>query len=82
MTLSDYPVTERAIKVNRITTANAFFESLSLSSCQLLGYLLLLGTMAFSTASYGHHNDSKAGTSDLSLYPAGWEPICDRGFWS
>ena len=72
MTLSDYPVTESAIKINRIAIANEFFESsLSLSSRKLLSYLLLFGAIAFSTASYAHHNDSKAGTSDLSRYPQG-----------
>ena len=50
--------------MNRITTTNGFLVSLSLNSGRLLGFLLLLGAMAFSTASYGHHNDSKAGTTD------------------
>lgn len=67
--MPDYPITERIISIKRITTAKGFLGSLSLSSCQLLSYLLLLGAMAFSTTSYGHHNDTKAGTSDLSLYP-------------
>ncbi|MDP1722464.1 MAG: hypothetical protein Q8L37_04610, partial [Candidatus Gottesmanbacteria bacterium] len=51
--------------------SNGFLERLSLSSGQLLGFLLLLGAMAFSTASYGHHTDSKAGTTASTHRPQG-----------
>ncbi len=69
MTLSDYPIAERSIKISHITIVKETLESLSLSSCQLFSYLLLLGTIAFSTVSYGHHNDSKAKTADLTHNP-------------
>ena len=50
---------------------NEFLERVSLSSGRLLSFLLLIGTMAFSAASYAHHDDAKAGTTDSKRRPQG-----------
>ena len=50
---------------------NEFLERISLHSGRLLSYLLLLVAMAFSAASYAHHDDSKAGTTDSKRHLQG-----------
>ncbi len=83
MTLpADHPITERTVRINRITTAKGFLGSFSLDSCQLLSYLLLLGAMVFSTVTYGHHNDSKVGATDFSHYPQGGSLFVTAAFGS
>ncbi|MDO8437479.1 MAG: sialidase family protein [Nitrosomonadaceae bacterium] len=67
--MPDYPITESTVRINRKTIARGFLGCLSLGSSRLLNYLLLLGAMAFSTASYGYH--PKAGTTDYTHYPQG-----------
>ena len=70
-TLPDYSITEITVRINNRKASSGFLERLSLNSALLLGFLLLLGAMAFSAASYGHHNDSKAGTTDSTHSPQG-----------
>lgn len=69
MAWPDYSIAEKTTCINNKKTAKGFFACLSLSSGQLLSYLMLLGAMAFSTASYGYH--PKAGTTDYTHYPQG-----------
>ncbi|WP_245727779.1 exo-alpha-sialidase [Nitrosovibrio tenuis] len=52
-------------------TANRLRRCLSLSYRQLLGCLLLIVAMAFSTASYSDHDRLTAGKADYSHYPRG-----------
>ena len=62
-TLPDYLITESTIHNQNKMASNRFLERILSGSNQLLGFLLLLGIMAFSPASYGHHNDPKTGTT-------------------
>ncbi|CAH1385271.1 sialidase family protein [Candidatus Nitrotoga sp. M5] len=76
----DQLTNERIFRINRITTARDFIGSLSISGAQLLSKLLLLGALALSTASYGDHNDIKAGTNDFSHYPQGGSLFVSTAF--
>ena len=51
--------------------SNGFLKRILLGGNQLLGFLLLLGTMVFSTASYGHHTDSKSGITHSTRHSQG-----------
>ena len=68
-TLPDYLITESTIHNRNKMVSNRFLEHILSGSNQLLSFLLLLGIMAFSTASYAHHTDSKTGTTHSTHHP-------------